>query len=71
MGEHAAPEVPASWQKYAKFIVALAGAITATAAQIGLTGVPTTWEDWFTIAIYFVTAATVRQVPNKDKKNVV
>lgn len=74
MGDHSAKTqtVVATIQKYAKFIVALVGAIAATAAQVGISGTPTTTGEWATIGIYFLTALSVRQVPNKEtKKNVV
>lgn len=80
MGKHAHPDtapmpvvvVPKTtfWEKldkYAKFMVALAGALAATGAQVGLVGTPNSWQDWVQIGIYFLTAAGVHTVPNKEK----
>lgn len=73
MGKHAIADTVVRetiWErldKYAKSMVALAGAFSATAAQVGLTGPPNTWQEWVQIGIYFLTAAGVRQVRNREK----
>lgn len=58
--------------RYKKFIVSVIGAIAAASTQIGIVGVPNTWEEWLQIAIYFATAGGVYQVKNKkDSTDVV
>jgi hypothetical protein len=71
VGEHNKRKLSV-WQRldnYAKFLVALAGALMATAAQLGIMGVPNTWQEWGQIAVYYITAAGVRQTENKDHSN--
>ena len=69
MGKHSTDSLSLTetLDKYAKFLVALGGALGATTAQIAVQGTPQTFGEWLTIAIYFVTAVAVRQVPNKEK----
>lgn len=49
---------------YSKFIVAIVGAV-ATAVSEGL--VPEDWNSYLTVAIVFLTALGVYQVPNEEK----
>ena len=71
MGRHLKPDQAFidKVKVYAKFIVAVAGAVGATATQIGIDGVPQTWQQWVPIGLYFLTALGVRQVPNEEKKD--
>jgi hypothetical protein len=68
MGEHAkAEKAPSRIRGYAKFVVALGGAVSAGATTLTLSDGPLTWQDWLNTAIAFGTALGVFGVSNEGK----